>query len=180
MQVFVACLGAAVFFIYCIISCFSPGNDVRGHSRPYRASSSRNAHAPYTRGSNARTKRSAVKTPPILDHNRDLSRLNRISLPPDAELSSVKALSELLLSDKGGNITAENLRKTAQDLQRERHEALKLADHARKMGDYDAAARYKQDVQKCKSGAEFRNKVAANVIFTQKNKVSRATLSHPR
>jgi hypothetical protein len=89
-------------------------------------------------------------------------------------------LSNLLLSDEGKDITAEDLRKIAQGLQRERHEALKLANHARKRGDYDVAARYKQDVQECKSGVEFLNKVAADVIFTKKNKVLRATLSHPR
>jgi hypothetical protein len=181
MQAFVACLAAAVvFFIYCIVSCLSPDEDIRGHSRRYRASSSRNAHASYTRGSSARTKKSAVKAPAILEQSRNLSRLNRISPPPHAEQSSVKALSNRLLSDEGKDITAEDLRKVAQGLQRERHEALKLANHARKRGDYDAAARYKQDVQKCKSGVEFLNKVAADVIFTKKNKVSRATLSHPR
>jgi hypothetical protein len=182
MQAFVACLAAAaVFFICCIVSCLSPDEDVRGHRRPNRASSSRNAHASYTRGSNARTKKSAVKTPAILEHSRDLSRLNRISPPPHAEQSSaVKGLSNLLLSEEGKEITAEDLRRIAQRLQRERHEALKLANHARKRGDYDAAARYKQDVQKCKSGVEFLNKVAADVIFTKKNKVSRATFSHPR
>jgi hypothetical protein len=180
MQAFVACLAAAVVsFIYCIVSCFSP--DVRGHSRPYRASSSRNAHAPYTRGSNPRTKKSTAKTPTTLEHSRGLSLINRISPPPDAEQSSaVKALSNILLPDQGKDITAEDLRKIAQGLQRDRHEALKLANHARKRGDYDAAARYKQDVQKCKSGVESLNKVAADVIFTKKNKVSRATLSHPR
>ncbi|KAN0114091.1 hypothetical protein V8E52_007067 [Russula decolorans] len=171
MQAFVACLAAAaVFFICCIVSCLSPDEDVRRHSRPYRASSSRNAHTSYPRGSNARTKKSAVKTPAILEHSRDLSRLNRISPPPDAEQSSAKVLSNLLLSDEGKDVTAEDLRKVAQGLQRERHEALKLANHARKKGDYDAAARYKQDVQKCKSGVEFLNKVAADVIFTKKNK----------
>ena len=182
MQAFVACLAAAVvFFICCIVSCLSPDEDVRRHSRPHRASSSRKAHTPYPRGSNARTKKSAVKTPAILEHGRaDLSRLNRISPPQDAEQSSVKGLSNLLLSDEGKSVTAEDLRKVAQGLQRERHEALKLANHARKRGDYDAAARYKQDVQKCKNGVEFLNKVAADVIFTKKNKVSRATLSHPR
>jgi hypothetical protein len=182
MEAFVACLAAAiVVFIFCIVSCFSPDEDVRGHSRSYRASSSRNAHAPYARGSTARTKKSTAKTPAILEHSRDLSRLNRISPPPDAEQSSaVKSLSNLLLSDGGKDITPEDLRKTAQGLQRERHEALKLANYARKRGDYDAAARYKQEVQKCKSGVEFLNKVAADVIFTKKNKVSRATLSHPR
>lgn len=178
MQTFVACLAAAaVFFICYIVSFFSPDADVRGHSRPYRASSSRRAHAPYTRGSNSRTKKSTVKTPTILEHDRDISRLNRISPSPDAEHSSVKALSNLLLSDEGKNITAEDLRKTAQGLQRERHEALKLANQARQRGDYSAAARYKQDVQKCKSGVDFLNKVAADVIFTKKNKVSRATFS---
>ena len=182
MQAFVACLAAAaVFFICCIVSCFSPDKDVRSRRRrPYRASSSRNARAPDTRGSNARTKKSTDKTPAILEHSRDLSRLNRISPPPDAEQPpAVKALSNLLLSDEGKDITSEDLRKIAQSLQRERHEALKLANHARKRGDYDAAARYKQDVQKCKSGVEFLNKVAADVIFTKKNKVSRATYSHP-
>jgi len=172
MLAFVACLAAAVFFfICCIVSCFSPNEDVRSHSRHNRASSSRNAHAPYSRGTNARTtKKSTAKTHTILEHNRDLSRLNRISPPPDAEQSSIKALSNLLLSDEGKNITAENLRETAQGLQRERHEAIKLANLARKRGAYNAAARYNQDVQKCKSGVEFLNKVAADVIFTKKNK----------
>jgi hypothetical protein len=178
MQAFVACLAAAVFFICCIVSCFSPDKDVRSRRRPYRASSSRNAA--YTRGSNARTKKSTDRTPTILEHSRGLSRLNRISPPPDTEQSSVKALSNLLLSDEGKNITTEDLRKVAQGLQRERHEAMKLAYQARKRGDYDAAARNDQDVQKCKSGVEFLNKVAADVIFTKKNKVSRTTLSHPR
>jgi hypothetical protein len=181
MEVFFACLAAAaVFFICYILSCFSPDADVRGHSRPYRASSSHHAHAPYTRGSNARTKKSTVKTRTILEHDRDLSRLNRISPPPDAEHSSIKALSNLLSSDEGKDITAEHLRKTAQGLQRERHDALRLANQARQRGDYNAAARYQQDVQKCKSGVEFLNKVAADVIFTKKNKVSRAPFSHPR
>jgi len=182
MQTFVACLAvAAVLFICCVVSCFSPDEDIRGHRRrPYRASSSRNAPAPYTRGSNARTKKSTGKTRTILEHSRDLSRLNRISPPPHAEQSSVKALSNLLLSDEGKEITAEDLRKVAQGLQREKHEALKLANHAGKRGDYNATARYKQDVQKCESEVEFLNKVAADVIFTKKNKVSRATLSHPR
>lgn len=172
MEAFVACLAAAaVFFICWIVSCLSPDDDVRGRRRSNRASSSRDAHAPYTRGSNVRTKKSTVKTPTILEHSRDLSRLNRISPPPDAEQSSaVKALSTLLLSDKGKDITAEDLRRAAQGLQRERHEALKLAYNARKRGDYDAAAGYKQDIQRCQSGVEFLNKVAADVIFTKKNK----------
>ena len=171
MQTYVACLAAAaILFICCIVSCFSP--DEEGPSRTHRASSSRNAHAPYTRGSNARTKKkSTVKTTTVLEHGRDLSRSNRISPPPHAEQSSVKALSNLLLSDEGTNITAEDLRKIARGLQREKHEALKQANHARKRGDYDAAARYKQDVQGCESGVEFLNKVAADVIFTKKNKV---------
>ena len=180
MEAFFSCLAAAaVFFIFYIVSCFSPDADVRGHSRPYRASS-HHAHAPYTRSSNARTKNSTVKTPTILEHGRDLSRSNRISPPPDAEHPSVKALSNLLLSDNGKDVTAEDLRKTAQGLQREKHEALKLANQARQRGDYYAAARHKWDVQKCKSGVEFLNKVAADVIFTRKNKVSHATFSHPR
>ena len=169
MEAFFACLAAAtVLFIYCIVSCFSPDEDARGH---HRASS---AHPHYTRGSNVRIKKSTVKT----EHSRNLSR-SRISPPPDAEQSSIKELSNLL-SDDGRDITAEDLRKTAQGLQRERHEALKQANQARQKGDYNAAARYKQDVQKCKSGIEFLNKVAADVIFTKKNKVSRATSSHPR
>ena len=174
MEAFVACLAAAVvFFIYCIVSCFSPGEDVRRHSRSYRASSSRNAHA--------RTKKSTVKTATTLEHSRGLSRLNHISLPPHAEQSSaVKSLSNLMLSDEGNNVSPEGLRKTAQDLQRERHEALKLANYARKRGDYNAVARFQQEAQKCESRVEFLNKVAADVIFTKKNKVYRTTLSHPR
>jgi hypothetical protein len=167
MEAFVACL-AAVFFICCIVSCFTPDKDVRGHSgsRPYRTSASHN-------------KKSTFKAPTTLENSRsrNLSRLNRISPPPDAEQSSaVKALSSRLLSDEGKGIAAEDLRKIAQDLQRERHEALKLANRARQMGDYYWVARHKEDVQKCKSGVEFLNKVAADVIFTQKNKVSRLTL----
>ena len=174
MEAFVACLAAAVIFsIYCILSCFSPDEDVRRHSRSHRASSSRNAHA--------RTNKLTVKTATTLEHSRGLSRLNRISPPPHAEQSSaVKSLSNLLLSDEGKNVTPEGLRKTAQGLQREKHEALKLANYARKRGDYNAVARFQQEVQKCESGVEFLNRVAADVIFTKKNKVWRTTLSHPR
>ncbi len=175
MQELVAYLAAAVVFLIfcCILSCCIPEGD-RGHNRPQRASSSDKAHAPYTRGSNVRTKKSTVKTPgpTIPEHSRNLSRLNRISPPPHAEQSSVKALSNILLSDEGKNITAEDIRKIARGLQRERQEGLRRANQARKRGDYDAEARYKQDIQECKRGVEFMNKVAAEVIFTKKNKVS--------
>lgn len=177
MEPFVACLVAALLFICWIVSYFSTDEDVRGR-RSHRTSSSRNTHAPHTQGSNAHTKRSTAQTPTVLKHSR--SRLNRLSPPPHAEQSSVKALSNLLLFKEGKDITAEGLRKTAQDLQRERHEALKQANLARKRGDYNAAARYNQDVQKCKSGVDLLNKMAADVIFTKKNKVSCATLSRPR
>lgn len=174
MEPFIACLVAALLFICWIVSCFSTDEDVRGR-RPHRTPSSRNTHAPHTQGSNARTKRSTAKTPTVFEHSR--SRLNRLSPPPQ---SSVTALPNLLLSGEGKDITVEGLRKTAQGLQRERHEALKQANLARKRGDYNAAARYNQDVQKCKSGVELLNKVAADVIFTKKNKVLCATLSRSR
>jgi hypothetical protein len=70
-----------------------------------------------------------------------------------------------------GQNGAEDLRSQARSLRREWEETLKLADRARKKGDYAAAARYKRDVQGHPSAVEYLNKLAAEVNFTEKNKV---------
>ncbi|KAF8482988.1 hypothetical protein DFH94DRAFT_731080 [Russula ochroleuca] len=69
-----------------------------------------------------------------------------------------------------GQNGAEDLRSQARSLRREWEETLKLADRARKKGDYAAAARYKRDVQGHPSAVEYLNKLAAEVNFTEKNK----------
>jgi hypothetical protein len=79
----------------------------------------------------------------------------------------------------GGLDAAEDLRSQARTLKREWEETLKLADRARKKGDYAAAARYKRDVQGHPSAVEYLNKMAAEVNFTEKNKVSWTDLLTP-
>jgi uncharacterized protein DUF1771 len=180
MQTFIACL-AAVLVVFllcrCILSRCAPYEYDRGHSRPYRA---RNAHAPNTRGSNARTKKSTVKVLSIPDHIRNLSHSNHIS--PHVEWPHVTTLCHILASEKGKDVTPEDVRKMARDVQHEREEALKCANRARRRGDYDAAVGYIRDIKEYTSEMEVLNKYAANAIFIAKNKVyiTAPTLSCPR
>ncbi len=177
MQTFVACLTAVlVVFLLCrcILSCCAPHEYDRGHSRPYRA---RNAHAPNARGSTARTKRSTVKVLRISDHIRNLSQSNRLS--PHVEWPHVTTLSHILASEKGKDVTPEDVREMARDVQRERDEVLKWANRARRRGDYDAAVGYIRNIREYTGEMEVLNRYAANAIFIAKNKVYSISLHRP-
>lgn len=142
-------------------------NDRSGHSRPFQPSSSHNI--PDTRVYYAPTK-STVKTLTIPKHGRNVSSTSRIP-PPRAGPSSVKVLSNALLSEEGEYVTDEYLREKARRMMREEKEALNLARQARQRRDFCAEARHKQDARVRKCAMESLNKAAATAIFNQKNKV---------
>ena len=139
-----------------------------------------------------------IPTPPYSDAGQSsaIAALSSLRLSDGGELSGEGEESdEGELSDEGDEsdeegeesdeevvISVEDCREMAQDLQRERHEALMRARLAREIGDYETAASYMQDVQHCKSEAANLNRLAADAIFTYKNTVQyRARpLSHPR
>ena len=175
------CLAAAVLFFVSrrVFSWYNHDEDDededRGHSRPpYQASSHKES---YPRDSYARTK-FTVKTPTIPDQGRNVSHASRVS-PPHAEQLPATPLANILLTGKGENITAEDLRVMARAMWLEWQEALKRANSAREKWDYDAAARHNRDAQEHKSAVDYLNKMAAELIFTKKNKVPphRAILS---
>ena len=143
-------------------------NDQHGHSRPFRASSSHNI--PDTRDFCVPTK-STVKTPTIPKHGRHVSRTSHIP-PPREGPSSIAVLSNILLSDEGEYVTAEeDLREKARRMKREAQEAHKLAKQARKRRDFSAEAMHKQHARARDCAMERLNKAAAMAIFNQKNKV---------
>ena len=148
------------------ISTVPSYNDRSGHSRPFQPSSSHNI--PDTQYY-APTK-STVKTLTISKHGRNVSSTSRIP-PPRAGPSSVKVLSNALLSEEGEYVTDEYLREKARRMMREEKEALNLARQARQRRDFSAAARHKQDARVRKCAMESLNKAAATAIFNQKNKV---------
>jgi hypothetical protein len=169
MHAFVVCSAAAVIYLVyrCIISCCSHGGedeeDDPGLSLPYLnylESSSPNEES-YIPESYARTK------------SIPESARRSIRTSPHDEQLLVTALANKVLSDEGSNVTAEDIRSKARTLKSKWLEALKQGNRAIKKGDRAAVARYKRDVQELRRRLEFLNKVAAKVIFTEKNKVSR-------
>lgn len=142
-------------------------NDQRGHSRPFQASSSHNI--PDTRDFYVPTK-STVKTLTIPEHGRNVSSTSRIP-PPRQGPSSIKVLSNVLLSDEGEYVTAEDLREKARRMKREGQEARNLAKQARKRRDLSAEAMHKRNARARDCAMERLNNEAATSIFNQKNKV---------
>jgi hypothetical protein len=140
-----------------------------GHSRPFQASSSHNI--PDTRDFYVPTN-SAVKTLTIPQHGRNVSSTGCIIAPPREGPSLVTALSNILLSEEGENVTdEEGLREKAQRMMRGMHEALNLAKQARKRRDFSAEVMHKQDARVLECAMERLNEEAAKAIFNQKNKV---------
>jgi hypothetical protein len=142
-------------------------NDQRGHSRPFQASSSHNI--PDTRDFYVPTK-STVKTLTIPEYGRNVSSTSRIP-PPRQGPSSIKVLSNVLLSDEGEYVTAEDLREKARRMKREAQEAHNLAKQARKRRDLSAEAMHKRNARARECAMKRLNKEAATSIFNQKNKV---------
>jgi hypothetical protein len=169
MQAFVVVFSAAavIYLVYrCIISCCShDGNDDDddlGLSLPYLRYLELSSH----------NESSIPESYPRLipEHARTVYRPSRISLQEKEAL--VTALANKVLADS--NVTAEDIRGRARTLKSKQLEALKQGNRAIKKGDSAAVARHKRDDQELKRRVEFLNKVAAKVIFTEKNKVSQS------
>jgi hypothetical protein len=143
-------------------------NVQRGQSHPFQASPSHNI--PDTRNSYVPTK-STVKTLTVPQYGRNVSSTRRIP-PPREGPSSIRILSNVLLSEEGENATVgEDLREKARRMLRSVQEARNLAKQARKRRNFSAEARHKQDARVRECAMERLNKEAATTIFNQKNKV---------
>ncbi|KAF8502090.1 hypothetical protein F5888DRAFT_1669163 [Russula emetica] len=143
-------------------------NDQRSYSRPFQPSSSHNI--PDIRNSYVPTK-PTVKTLTIPEHGRNVSSSTSRIPPPREGPSSIRVLSNVLLSEEGENVPVEeDLREKARRMKREMQEALNLAKQARKRRDFRAEAKHKQAARVRECTMERLNKEAATTIFNQKNK----------
>jgi hypothetical protein len=107
----------------------------------------------------------------IPKHGRNVSSASRIP-PPREGPSSITVLFNVLLSDEGKYVTAEeDLREKVRRMKRKGQEARNLAKQVRKRRDFSAGAMHIQNARARECATEHLNKEVATTIFNQKNKV---------